>query len=115
MKVESAIQKAVIRWVKDNYPDVIITATANERSYRETDQIGSLGIPDLILFTLDERVLFLELKRKSGSLLPSQAAWNEAFDLRRSTQFRRAVAYGFAEARAAISSFLTPAPTNTTP
>lgn len=57
-RVENSIQGAVILWVKDTYPEVIITATANEKNYKETKQIGSKGIPDLLLFHPDGYVFF---------------------------------------------------------
>lgn len=91
----------------DEYPAVLIVATANENHYRDTAQIGSLGVPDLILFHLDGRVLFLELKRKKGKLLASQKSWNAWFDAS-GMPHKRAVAYGFAEAKAIIESFANP-------
>ena len=106
-RVESAIQSATITWVKDTYPHLIITATANEKNYKETRQIGSIGIVDLILFDMrDGRALFLELKKKKkGKLLPSQIAWNIRFDASHPPNFSRAVAYGFSEAKQIIADF----------
>lgn len=104
-RIEAAIQKAVIKYVKDNMPNCIITTTANERSYKETSQIGSLGIPDLILFE-NNRVLFLELKKRTGKLSTSQIKWNKDFDNKfASNIFTRAVAYGYNEAIEIIDSF----------
>ncbi len=99
MKVESAIQSAFIHWVKEAYSQIIITSTANEKNYKETRQIGCLGITDLLLFERQGYVLFLELKKKKGKLLPSQIAWNEKFDANHPPNFSRAVAYGFEEAK----------------
>ena len=106
-RIEAAISSALIHWVKETYPEIIITATANEKSYKETRQIGSLGIPDLILFDLrDGRVLFLELKKKKGKLLPSQITWNAKFDTCHPPNFSRAVAYGFLEAKRIIKDVI---------
>ena len=106
-KVEAAIQKATIHWVKETYPLVMITATQNENSYKETAQIGSLGITDLILFYRDIdhkfHVFFLELKKTDGKLLPSQKTWNSNFDTNFSCgNASRAVAYGFIDAKIKI-------------
>lgn len=103
--VERAIQAAVIDYVHTNYPAVIITATANERSYKETRQIGSIGITDLILFHPSGAVLFLELKTTKGKLLPSQKEWNAAYDAA-GFPHTRAVAYGFSEAQKIISDWV---------
>lgn len=105
--IEKAIQAAIIRWVIETYPDIIITATANERSYRETEQIGSLGIPDLILIHPRNGVFLLELKRKKGKLLASQIEWNAAFDLITfDYPCSRAVAYGYTQAQGVIMDWL---------
>ena len=106
-RIESAIQAAVIRWVKETYPEVIITATANERSYKETSQIGSLGITDLILFHPVQGVLFLELKTTKGKLQPSQIEWNITFDsINFNYPCKRDVAYGYNEAINIISAWM---------
>lgn len=106
-RVEAAIQKALIAWVKETYPEVIITATANERSYKEVEQIGCLGIPDLILFYPTGKVLFLELKTKTGRFSESQIEFNEMFDSRFQC-FQRDVAYGFSHAKELIINWLFP-------
>lgn len=104
--VEKAIQAAAIHWIRKEIPNIIITTTANERSYKETNQIGSIGIPDLILFKKGICVLFLELKRKNGTLSDSQKTWNADFDLHyASDNCKRAVAYGFDEAKEIIRAW----------
>jgi hypothetical protein len=102
---EKAIQSAVINYVHTSYPHLIITATANERSYKEKKQIGSLGITDLILFHPSGAVLFLELKTTKGKLSPSQKEWNAAYDAA-GFPHTRAVAYGFSEAQKIISDWV---------
>lgn len=103
--VEKAIQAAVIDYVHTNYPAIIITTTANERSYKEARQIGSLGIPDLILFHPNGAVLFLELKTTTGKLSPPQKKWNAAFDAA-GFPHTRAVAYGYNEAQKEIDLWM---------
>lgn len=109
-KIEEAISNALIHWVHDTYPDTIITTTANEKSYRQSKHIGSVGITDILIF--DTRsdvmyVLFLELKKKNGKLLPSQITWNSVFDAKHvASNNMRAVAYGFDEAKRIIAEWL---------
>lgn len=105
-RIESAIQAALILWVKETYPTVIITATANERSYKETKQIGCLGITDLLLFHSDGGALFLELKQKKGKLQPSQMDFNRMFDAWHPDNFSRDVAYGYIHAQEIIIKWL---------
>lgn len=103
-RIERAIQAAVIRWVQEQLPDLTVVATSNEAHYRDTGQIGSLGVPDLILFKPDGGVLFLELKRKNGRLLKSQVAWNARYDAL-GFPHPRAVAYGYKQAISEIGKF----------
>lgn len=106
-RIENAIQSALILWVKETYPHLIITATANEKNYKETKQIGSPGITDLLLFDMIYGcVLFLELKKKKGKLLPSQIEWNKKFDASLPINFSRAVAYGFLEGKRIITEWI---------
>lgn len=106
-RVEKSIQAATIIFVKTEHPTIIITATANELSYKETRQIGSLGIPDLLLFSPWGMVLFLELKATDGKLSPSQIDWNIYFDSGWSApNYSRDVAYGFPHAREIINKWV---------
>jgi hypothetical protein len=100
-RIESVIQASYILWAKETYSFLIITATANEKNYKETRQIGCLGITDILLFHPKGFVLFLELKKKKGKLLDSQIEFNTDFDKRFSPcpVYSRAVAYGFLEAK----------------
>ena len=99
-RIESSIQKHLIAWVKEKYPEIIITATANERSYKETAQIGCLGITDLLLFSPCGAILFLELKTKIGKL---NEKWNANFDEHfTAPNYKRAVAHGFIQAQEII-------------
>lgn len=103
-RIEDAIQTALIDWIQKNYPYIIVTTTGNEKFYKGI--IASLGIPDLILFDMrNGRVLFLELKKKKGKLLPSQIEWNANFDAHHPPSFFRAVAYGFSEAKRIIKEW----------
>ena len=105
-KIEASIQKHLIAWVKAKYPAIIITTTANERSYKETAQIGSLGICDLLLFSPCGKVLFLELKTLTGKLNKNQIAWNKFFDKNfTASNYKRAVAYGFIQAQEIIADW----------
>jgi len=109
-KIEKAIQAALLSWLKENYPTILVTATLNEASYKEVRQIGSTGISDLILFAVKNDImyiLFLELKKKKGKLKPSQILWNVDFDARfKCSNNMRDVAYGFAEAKYIIEKWI---------
>ena len=85
--VESAIQKAVVQWVRTNHPLVLIHATSNEHSFAKHSDY-SLGIPDLLLFHRSGAILhclFLELKtkkrikEKDGGLRKTQIQWIESY------------------------------------
>jgi glutaredoxin-related protein len=99
--IENAIQAAVIEWVHIQYPCVLITTTNNEGHYKNTRQIGSLGIPDLILFH-KHYVLFLEIKTIKGKLRQTQKDWFAKFSLPHSA----VVAYGFDQAKEKIISWM---------
>jgi len=80
-RVESAIQRAVVRWVAGTYDHVKVVATLNENNKHCMDMGCDLGITDLIIhWTVDGTMytLFLELKTTTGSLQESQEDW--AFD-----------------------------------
>jgi hypothetical protein len=110
--VELAIQRAVVQWALQlSFPGLLITVTSNESHYRDTQQIGQLGIQDVLVFVPRGgvlSVLFLELKTKIGSLSDAQIEWNSEFDKRYSwlTNVRRDVAYGFTDAKRIIATFL---------
>ena len=110
--VESAIQRAVVDWVKNNYPMVMVQATLNENS-RDAMALGcTKGITDLLLFYTPSEgpmcVIFLELKTKKGRLLPSQTEWvRDWYGGRlKADNTHYALAYGFSEAKEAIKKIL---------
>lgn len=113
LKIERVIQDAVIAWVKMQHPELMVTGTDNENNYKNVASIGSLGIPDLIIFHKSGKVFFLELKtmkrknEKNGGLGDNQIKWNEDFDLNWSCDnFQRNVAYGLADARDAVTAWV---------
>jgi hypothetical protein len=106
MGVEATIQRALVRWIRENYPHVKIIAAQNENSRHHIEQGMDIGLPDLMLLWRENDVLqmfFLELKTKKGRLSASQKDWAADYALRfaaSNTQY--AVAYGFAAAREAV-------------
>lgn len=105
--IERAIQKAVIYWVKETHPMLIITGTDNENNYKDTASIGCLGITDLLLFHPKGHILFCELKTKTGKLKPSQITFNADFDARfTAPNYTRAVAYGYNQALEIIAAWI---------
>lgn len=114
-QVEKSVQRAVIRWTKDNCPESIITAIQNEKHHFDKEMLGCKGITDLILFRRKDDVLytlFLELKTngkgltRRGTLQPSQITFNRVFDTCFvATNAKRVLCYGFEEAITAIKDW----------
>jgi hypothetical protein len=107
---ENAIQGALIHWIKDTYPSVLLLAIRNEDMRKRTDEIDA-GHPDLHLEIkcIDNyvHILKLELKKKSGKLSKPQKDWNKWFDENHwAGNCHRAVAYGFDEAKLIVSTWL---------
>jgi hypothetical protein len=103
--IEKVIQSALIRWIHDTYPFLMVTTTGNEKFYKEI--IACIGVTDLILFHRDGHVLFLELKKKSGKLLDSQKDFNAMFDTHFTAKnYSRDVAYGYSHAIDIIQKWL---------
>lgn len=76
-KVEDAIQKELIRWLKKEYPFCKVTATRNESNRYRTDEI-EVGMPDLLIrFPVGEvmHLLYFEIKTMKGRLSPAQIKW----------------------------------------
>lgn len=111
-RIEATIQRSLIHWVKTSLPDVMLTTTSNENHFREKDQIGCLGISDLILFRRHNNILhcfFLELKtkQKSSRLNDNQLAWMDIFDSQyAASNTTRSVAVGYADAKGQIIQWL---------
>jgi hypothetical protein len=117
---EKVIQAALVDWIKKNYPMLRVSMSANENNHFHMNMGIDAGEPDLWIYAKVENLahfLRLELKTKTGSLNDNQIAWNEWFDKEygNCANHKRAVAYGFAEAREIIENWttninLTPAP-----
>lgn len=108
MDIEAAIQRALVYWVKEHYPQVKIAASQNENSRHAINMGMDIGEPDLRLLFRREEVTFLyylELKSRKGKLKPSQVKWNRDFDDHyASPNCKRDVAYGFEDAKIKIAS-----------
>lgn len=105
-KVEATIQRALVQWIKLQYPFVKVIAAQNENSRYHIEQGMDKGLPDLMLMWRVDgvlQVLFLELKTKNGRLQQSQKDWATNYTehyAASNTQY--AVAYGFVEAQGII-------------
>lgn len=62
---EYELQKRIVTWFRERYPNYIIFSVPNEATYNKGNRFKSSGMlkgaPDLIL-VLPEKVIFLELK-----------------------------------------------------
>lgn len=106
-KVEAAIQKELVVWMKENYPDIGICAAQNENSYKAKSQGMDVGTPDLHLRLRHNNTLYIfyhELKTKKGRPQPSQIRWAERYmrDFMASNTYF-CVSYGIENAREIIS------------
>lgn len=106
---EDAIQRALIHWIGENYPGVVVLAIRNEDMRERSDEIVR-GHPDLHMEYNRKRtthILKLELKTKKGRLSAAQREWNIWFDnTHKSKNCKRAVAYGFTEAKQIVSTWI---------
>ena len=99
--VEDAIQRELLRWIKENYPHVKVFATRNEDSRNRPDEIEA-GIPDVIARWMVGDVrhfLYLEVKTKKGTLQKNQKEW--AAEPRANNEYY-GVGYGLAECKKVI-------------
>ena len=104
-RVEAAIQRNYVAWVKENYPQVIINATANEHSRKHMSEGHEAGITDILLFARDAdgvvHILMQEMKTKKGKLSKSQKNWHENrfIPFLEGEYTMWVVSYGFVEAK----------------
>lgn len=111
-KKEAAIQRAIVRWIKDEYPNhwIKVCAPQNENSRMHADMGMDKGCPDLILSTTYDdvyHVFYLELKASNGRLLDSQKKWAEEFEKHyAASNTSYDVAYGFKEAKIMIDRWV---------
>lgn len=107
MKIEAAIQKSLVAWIKTTYPDTDFVITENER--KNFNQLtAQLGIPDLIIFKpLNNitHILFLEIKKINGKLSKSEINWRDnIYKPCSNTQYF--TGYGYLECQNKIKEFL---------
>ena len=113
-RIEDAIQRELIKWLKNNYPEVEarynkIENKANKIQAAIDKKMGAAvaGTPDLTLFTdvADwTYILELELKILDGTLRDSQKKWHKEFKPTKNRQ--AAIAYGLIEAQKTITNWL---------
>jgi hypothetical protein len=113
-KVESAIQRELIKWLREEYPFIEPRYNKLENKKNVLEAVDDkrmgfavAGTPDLTLFIHKEDytyILELELKTKKGSLNKNQDDWWAEF---RPNQNRQGeIAYGFNEAKIKIKNWV---------
>src|SRR5690348_6725880 len=113
MKVEAAIQRALVQWMRlemTQFP-IKIASNNNEHARNYINMGVDVGSPDLLITWRKNDIahmFYLELKTKKGKLSKSQVEWNEDFDKNFAcNNCQRAVAYGFSDAKKIVSEILT--------
>jgi len=113
-KVEATIQKELVKWLRKNYPDVVICYNRLENKKNMVEiiddkRMGAVikGTPDLTLM-LDEKnityIFYLELKTLKGKLQQSQKEWWDNF--KPTLNKKGEIAYGLQEAQKKIKQWL---------
>lgn len=105
-KIEDAIQKELICWLRQEYPTAKVTATRNESNYRRTDEI-EVGMPDLLIRQPRGEVMHLiyfEIKTKKGRLSPTQISWSQQPRL---SNEHYGCGFGLVECKANLTQHLT--------
>ena len=113
-KVEDAIQKEIVKWIRKEYPEVDLRmnnldGNKNMIQAMQDKRRGQAikGTPDLTLFIHKEdytHILELELKTKKGSLNTNQEEWWSEF---RPNQNRVGeVGYGLADTQEKIQKWI---------
>jgi len=111
-RVESAIQRATVDYVKKTYKQMVLQATLNENSRHNIEMGLSVGITDLIIFLRHKDVLHvffheLKTKEKNSKRNESQVKWyNETYVPKlQASNTHYAFSNGFSEAKKAIELF----------
>jgi hypothetical protein len=110
MRIEASIQRHLVAWIKETYPQAKCIATLNENNRHCMDMGCDEGITDLLI--MERRtdgllwMLFLELKKKKGKLSESEIKWAKDYHINfASKNTVYAVAYGFSAAKEIIEQF----------
>lgn len=104
-KAEDAIQRELIRWIREAYPMVKVTATRNEENRYRTDEI-EVGMPDLLVRVGKGDVMHLiyfEIKTLKGAVSPAQLAWASAPRL---SNEHYGIGYGLIECKQEIAKLV---------
>ena len=111
--IESAIQRELVKWLANDYPDIEVIFRKNEGKKSKQsailDKLMGLkaGVPDLQLIvdiTALSYFLELELKTLKGRLNDNQKEWHANFKPTRNRQ--SAVAYGLLQAQDIVRNWL---------
>lgn len=104
---ENAIQRHLIHWLKDDYPEIRVLAIRNEDMRHRPDEIEK-GHPDLQLelnHNGTTHILKLELKSLKGKINPgAQTKWHENFTP--TINCEADIAFGFDKAQERIRQWI---------
>jgi len=105
MNIEDAIQKELIRWIRETYPEAKVIATRNEENRRRPHEIEN-GMPDLLIRWKRDNIrhfLYFEVKTKKGRLSPDQKEWAA---LPRLSNEHYGIGYGLIQCKEVITMIL---------
>jgi hypothetical protein len=109
-KIEDAIQKQLVLWIRSLFPEIDLRSNKLENKKNVLEAVNDkrkgqakAGTPDLTLFCDYNDltyILELELKTKKGKLNQAQIIWHKDFKSTKNHIAR--IAYGLDEAKTAI-------------
>lgn len=111
-RIEEAIQRALVDYIKKQHKQMVVQATLNENSRYKVDMGLSVGITDLLIFLRHKDITYiffheLKTKSKNSKLRDTQVDWykNEYVPKLQASNTHYAVSKGFAEAKKAVDGF----------
>ena len=115
-RIEDAIQRALVDYIKKQHKQMVVQATLNENSRHKIEMGVSVGITDLIIFLRKDNICHiffheLKTKQKTSRLRDSQVDWykNEYVPKLQASNTMYGVSKGLSEAKKNVDSFFSTA------
>jgi hypothetical protein len=111
-RIEDAIQRALVDYIKKQHKQMLAQATLNENSRHKVEMGLSVGITDLLIFLRKDNICHiffheLKTKAKNSKLRDSQVNWykNEYVPKLQASNTYYAVSKGLSEAKKEVDYF----------